>query len=130
MFARVTTGPSGALWANRVAIILSDQFFPRLQFLSSLAIGICVAAMTAAQATVVSEIGLDEMVSQAELIVEGTVVDVDSRWSESQTTIFTYVTLSDLRVVHVGDGLHVRGRVDYLLERGFAFASGHQLADR
>jgi len=53
-----------------------------------------------AQATTVVTMSLDEMTAEAELIVEGTVVDVDSQWSEDQTTIYTYVTLNDLRVIH------------------------------
>jgi len=57
-------------------------------------------AVAIAQATVVVEMGLDEMIKEAELIVEGTVVDVQSRYSGDQRTIYTYVTLTDLRVVH------------------------------
>lgn len=56
--------------------------------------------VTIAQATVVVEMSLDEMIAEAELIVEGTVVDVQSRYSADQKTIYTYVTLSDLRIVH------------------------------
>jgi hypothetical protein len=40
------------------------------------------------------------MIAEAELIVEGKVVEVTSRWSENRTTIYTDVTLGDLNVVH------------------------------
>lgn len=65
-----------------------------------LAVGVCAVVATTAQATIVPLIGLDQMITEAELIVEGTVVDVTSRWSADKTTIYTDVTLDDLQVVH------------------------------
>lgn len=54
----------------------------------------------AAHATVFPLMGLDQMIAEAEQIVEGEVKNVESRWSEDRTTIYTYVTLGDLRVLH------------------------------
>ena len=65
-----------------------------------LAIGGCALLGSRADATTVTLIGLDRIIAEAELIVEGKVVDVTSRWSENRTTIYTDVTLGDLNVVH------------------------------
>lgn len=65
-----------------------------------LAIGVCAVLATRAEATVVIPLGLDELIAEAELIVEVRVAKVTSRWSENRTTIYTYVTLDIIRVVH------------------------------
>lgn len=53
-----------------------------------------------AAATVVQAYDFDRTVDDAELIVEGTVSDIESRWSQDLTTIYTYVTLEQLKLVH------------------------------
>ncbi len=63
-------------------------------------LGLCFMLAARAQATVVPQINLEQMIEAAELIVEGRVVEVKSAWSENQSTIYTYVTLNQLRVIH------------------------------
>src|SRR6185503_7609143 len=65
-----------------------------------LALGLSAVLSANAQATTVPAVGLDRMVSEAELIVRGTVTDVQPRWSDEDSTIYTYVTLSDVDVIH------------------------------
>jgi hypothetical protein len=72
----------------------------------------------AAHATVFPLLGLDQMIEEAEQIVAGEVLKVESQWSEDRTTIYTFVTLGDLQVIHgqvEGDALVLRfegGEVD------------------
>ena len=61
---------------------------------------VAISSVPAQATTVVMTMSLDEMIAEAELIVEGTVVDVESQWSTDQKTIYTYVTLNNLRVLH------------------------------
>ena len=72
---------------------------PRLDRLL-LALGLSAVMANTAQATVVPAVGLDQMISDAELIVRGEVAEVEARWSDDGATIYTYVTLSGVTVIH------------------------------
>jgi hypothetical protein len=64
-----------------------------------LALGLCTLLAANAHATVVPAVGLDRMVSESELIVRGTVSDVEPRWSDEDSTIYTYVTFDQVDVI-------------------------------
>jgi hypothetical protein len=64
------------------------------------ALALNAVLVSGAQATVVPAVGLDQMVSDADLIVRGTVSEVEPRWSEDHTTIHTYVTFTNVSVIH------------------------------
>ena len=65
-----------------------------------LALGLSTVVAANANATVVPAVGLDQMISDAELIVRGRVAEIEPRWSDDGSTIYTYVTFSDVSVVH------------------------------
>ena len=65
-----------------------------------LALGLSTVVAANAHATVVPAVGLDQMISDAELIVRGTVAEIEPRWSDDKSTIYTYVTFSDVSVIH------------------------------
>jgi len=64
-----------------------------------LAVGFSALLARGAHATIVPAVGLDEMISDAELIVRGRVAEIEPRWSDDRSTIYTYVTFSDVSVV-------------------------------
>jgi len=51
-------------------------------------------------ATTVLKTNFNTMIDQAELIIDGEVIDIYSEWSDNRTTIHTYVTLGSLQVIH------------------------------
>lgn len=77
----------------------------RRKFFSVMGLGSLVLATVNliggnAAATVVQAYDFDRTVDDAELIVEGTVSNIESRWSQDLTMIYTYVTLDQLELVH------------------------------
>jgi len=65
-----------------------------------LALGPSAVLAASAQATVVPAVGFGQMISEAELIVHGKVTEVEPRWSDDESTVYTYVTFSDVTVIH------------------------------
>ena len=62
----------------------------------------CAPIAYQSEATTVVAMNFDTMVNQSSFIVEGDVVDVSSEWSADGATIYTYVTLGSIQVVHGG----------------------------
>lgn len=58
-----------------------------------------LGASIRAGATVLARKNLNNLVEEAELILEGTVMQKESVWAEDKSTIYTFVTLSDLEVI-------------------------------
>jgi len=58
-----------------------------------------LTGITPSRASSVEEVGLGEMAAASELVFEGRVAGVDSRWSEDGSSIQTYVTFQVLDVI-------------------------------
>src|SRR5262245_30214655 len=72
---------------------------PRAGLRTLLALGFVAALAADANATMVVGVGLDQMISDAELIVRAKVAEVEPRWADDRSTIYTYVTFSDVTVI-------------------------------
>jgi hypothetical protein len=64
-----------------------------------LALGVVLGAVSSASATTLIRMGLDELVAQNALVVQGRVVDVHSYWNAEGTFVLTDVTLAVDRVL-------------------------------
>ncbi|MFQ5583020.1 MAG: hypothetical protein ACE5GL_01125 [Calditrichia bacterium] len=49
-------------------------------------------------ASIFEKLSLEELVNKSDLIVEGTVVDINCKWNEEKTMIYTDVTLKVAKV--------------------------------
>jgi hypothetical protein len=64
-----------------------------------LAAGFSAVLAASAHATIVPGVGLDQMIADAELIVRARVAEIEPRWADDRSTIYTYVTFTDVSVV-------------------------------
>jgi hypothetical protein len=65
-----------------------------------IAVHLTILPSAALHATTVPALSFNQIVDHAELIVEGTVEDIESSWSDDRSTIYTYVTLGRISQIH------------------------------
>ena len=58
-----------------------------------------ITVATSVRSTVVLRMNIAQMVKLADFIFAGTVTSIESHWDKDSTTIFTFVTFSDIKVI-------------------------------